>query len=271
MTREAARRRTLVAALAPAALVVVACAAVALLHPESATRFALERSWAPPSGSHPLGSGEGGVDVLAVVSHATLRALVLAAAVASFGFLVGSPVGIVAALRGGAWERWTLRAADLVQAFPTFLLALSVLSAVRSPTRWHIGVVFAVGVWAPFTRLALVQARAIASAPFVEAARALGASGARILVGHVLPNVLGPVAVQLGTAAAGVVLGETALGFVGLGPPDGVSLGAILEQGTLGMLRAPHVLVAGATAVATVSGSLQLASEGLRRYAVGGE
>ena len=80
-----------------------------------------------------------------------------------------------------------------------------------------------------------------------------------------LPNLLGPVAIQLGTAAAGVVLGETALGFVGLGPPDGVSLGALLEQGTLGMLRAPHVLAVGALAVALVSGSLQLASEGLRR------
>jgi ABC-type dipeptide/oligopeptide/nickel transport system permease subunit len=84
---------------------------------------------------------------------------------------------------------------------------------------------------------------------------------------HVLPNVLGPVAAQLGTAAAGVVLGETALGFVGLGPPDGVSLGALLEQGTAGMLRAPHVLIVGALSVIAVSGSLQMASEGIRRWA----
>ena len=90
--------------------------------------------------------------------------------------------------------------------------------------------------------------------------------GARLIFLHVLPNLLGPVAVQVGTAAAGVVLGETALGFVGLGPPDGVSLGALLEQGTLGMLRAPHVLAVGAVTVALVSGSLQLASEGLRRW-----
>jgi peptide/nickel transport system permease protein len=84
----------------------------------------------------------------------------------------------------------------------------------------------------------------------------------------VFPNVLGPVAMQLGSAAAGVVLGETALGFVGLGPRDGVSLGALLEQGTVGMLRAPHVLVAGTIAVILVSGSLQLASEGVRRWVV---
>jgi ABC-type dipeptide/oligopeptide/nickel transport system permease subunit len=195
--------------------------------------------------------------------------MALALAVALSGFFIGAPLGTAAALRGGVLERWTLRAADLVQSFPTFLLALAALSAVRTPSRWHMGVVFAIGAWAPFARLSLVQARAIASAPFVEATRALGGTFARALFRHVLPNVLGPVAVQLGGVAAGVVLGETALGFVGLGPPDGVSLGGLLEQGTAGMVRAPHVLVAGALSVMVVSGSLQLASEGVRRWVSG--
>lgn len=257
----------LLVALAPAVAVVAATGAVVLLGHHSPTRLTLDLAWAPPSAARPLGSGDAGIDVLGVVSHATLRALALAVAVAAFGFAVGTPLGTSAALRGGAWERWTLRAADLVQSFPTFLLALAVLSAVRAPSRWHIGLVFAIGAWAPFARLALVQAHAIAEAPFVEAARAIGATRARVVFSHVLPNVIAPVAVQMGTAAAGVVLGETALGFVGLGPPDGVSLGALLEQGTAGMLRAPHVLVAGAFAVMIVSGSLQLASEGIRRWA----
>jgi ABC-type dipeptide/oligopeptide/nickel transport system permease subunit len=259
----------LVAAL-PALAVVATALAVVIFDSASPTRFDLALSWAKPSVSHPFGSGEGGVDVLAVAGHATLRALVLAAFVAGFGFASGTPLGVFAALRGGTLERATLRAADLVQAFPTFLLALAVLSSVRVPTRAHIGFVFAIGAWAPFARLSLVQARAVAEAPFVEAARALGATSSRVVFGHLLPNVLGPAAVQLGSAAAGVVLGETALGFVGLGPPDGVSLGALLEQGTAGMLRAPHVLVAGALSVMVVSGSLQLASEGLRRWAVRG-
>lgn len=262
------RRVRVLSSLVPLAIVVLAAMLGALAGPRSPTRLTLELVWAAPSWSRPLGSGDGGVDILAVVSHSTLRALVLAGVVAASGFGIGTPLGVFAALRGGIWERWTLRAADLVQSFPTFLLALAVLSAVRTPTRAHIGAVFIVGAWAPFARLSLVQARSIAAAPFVEAARALGASGPRVLFGHVLPNVLGPVAVQLGTAAAGVVLGETALGFVGLGPSDGVSLGAVLEQGTVGMLRAPHVLIAGAASIVLVSGSLQVASEGLRRLAV---
>lgn len=266
MTRD--RRTALVVSLGPATLVFLASACVALFSHRSPTRLALELSWAPPSPLRPFGSGEAGVDVLALVGHGTFRALCLAAGVTSFGFVVGVPFGVAAALVGGRRQRWVLRLCDLVQSFPTFLLALGVLAAVRVPSRWHIGVVFSLAVWAPFARMALVQARAIAEAPFVEAAKALGATRGRIVFAHVLPNVLAPVAVQLGTAAAGVVLGETALGFVGLGPKDGVSLGALLEQGTAGMLRAPHVLVAGTVAVILVSGSLQMASEGIRRWVV---
>jgi ABC-type dipeptide/oligopeptide/nickel transport system permease subunit len=262
------RRTALLVSIGPALAIFAASAAFAVFAARSPTRLTLDLAWAPPSAARPFGSGEAGVDVLALVSHGTLRALGLAAGVTAFGFLIGVPFGTAAALAGGGRQRFVLRLCDLVQSFPTFLLALAVLSAVRVPSRWHIGLVFSVAVWAPFARMALVQARAIAEAPFVEAARALGATRRRVVLAHVLPNVLAPVAMQLGSAAAGVVLGETALGFVGLGPRDGVSLGALLEQGTVGMLRAPHVLAAGTVAVILVSGSLQLASEGVRRWVV---
>jgi peptide/nickel transport system permease protein len=259
-------RQRLVVALLPGLLLLVLAGAVALGSDRSPTRLSLALSWAPPSADRPLGSGEAGVDLLPLVGHATLRALLLAVSVSFVGFVVGAPLGTAAALRGGRLEQWTLRFADLVQSFPTFLLALAVLSAVSVPSRLHIGLVFALSAWAPFARLSLVQARAIAGSAFVEAARALGASRPRVVFRHVLPNVLGPVAVQMGTAAAGVVLSETALGFVGLGPPDGVSLGALLDQGTAGMLRAPHVLIVGALSVIFLSGALQLASEGIRSW-----
>ena len=269
MRAEGRGRIALALPLLPALCVVALSSALVLFGHSSPTRLTLELSWAPPSAARPFGSGDAGVDVLSIVGYGALRAMALALAVALSGFFIGAPLGTAAALRGGVLERWTLRAADLVQSFPTFLLALAALSAVHTPSRWHMGVVFAIGAWAPFARLSLVQARAIASAPFVEATRALGGTFARALFRHVLPNVLGPVAVQLGGVAAGVVLGETALGFVGLGPPDGVSLGGLLEQGTAGMVRAPHVLVAGALSVMMVSGSLQLASEGVRRWVSG--
>lgn len=252
-------------AVVPAVVLVLAAALVAVLSNRSPSRLVLDLAWAGPSAARPFGSGDAGVDLLALAAHATLRVLGLAAAVSVFGFVLGTPFGAAAGLLRGRFERWALRACDLVQSFPTFLLALAVLSAVKTPSRWYIGLVFCVTAWAPFARLAAAQARSLADAQFVEAARALGLAQPRIVVRHIIPNLFGPVAVQIGTTAAGVVLGETALGFVGLGPPDGVSLGALLEQGTLGMLRAPHVLAVGAITVALVSGTLQLASEGLRR------
>lgn len=248
----------------PAVIVIGVAALVAIFSARSPSRLVLERAWESPSIALPLGAGEGGVDLFAALCHATARGVALALVVTAFGFLVGAPLGTAAGLAGGARASAVSRACDLVQAFPTFLLALAVLSAVRAPTRAHLAIVFCIGAWAPFARLAVLSASVLASSPFVEAARALGASRGRVLLLHVLPNVLGPVAVQAGSAAAAVVLGEAALGFLGLGPRDGVSLGALLEQGVVSMMRAPHVLAASALAVAAVSASLQLASESLR-------
>ncbi len=257
-------RRRAAAGLLPAIAWFAATAAVALGSSRSPTRLELERAWQPPSLALPFGAGEGGVDLLAAAGHATVRSLVLAAGVSLIGFAIGTPLGAWAGFRGSLWERAVGRACDLVQAFPTFLLALTLLAAVRAPTRWHLGLVFSAGAWAPFARMALLQARVLAASPFLEAARALGAGRARIVLRHVLPNLLGPVAIQAGSAAAAVVLGEASLSFVGLGPRDGPSLGALLEQGVLVMLRAPHVLGVAAAAVVLTSGTLQLASESLR-------
>jgi ABC-type dipeptide/oligopeptide/nickel transport system permease subunit len=162
------------------------------------------------------------------------------------------------------------RACDLVQAFPTFLFALVVLSAVRAPGRVHLGIVFALTAWAPFARLALVETRVLRDAAFVEAARALGLAPGRVLVRHVLPNLLGVVAVQLGSTGAAIVVAEAAFAFLGLGPKDGVSLGSVLDQGVAAMLRAPHVLWVGSACVFVTSASMLLAGTAVAERRAGG-
>jgi peptide/nickel transport system permease protein len=203
------------------------------------------------------------VDLLALISSAELRAIVLAVVVALIGFAVGTPLGAGAAFSRGRVERGVERACDLVQAFPSFILALAVLSAVRAPSRVHIGAVFALTAWAPFARLALAQTRVLRDAAFVEAAVALGRRRFGVILRHVVPNLLGVVAVQLGSSAAAIVVSEAALAFVGLGPRDGVSLGAALDQGVAAMLLAPHVLVVAATAVFSTSVSMLVAGRAL--------
>lgn len=250
-TSKALRVLPLVSILTVSAIVVGSARSPARLEPEL--------SWAAPSSDRPFGSGEGGVDLLALVAHASLRAVILAVCVAFVGFVVGCPLGAAAAAARGHFERGASRACDLVQAFPTFLLALVVLSAVRAPSRIHLGVVFALTAWAPFARLALAQTKVLRDQAFVEAARAIGVRPAGVVLRHLVPNLLGVVAVQLGEAAAAVVVSEAALSFVGFGPRDGVSLGVVLDQGVSSMLRAPHVLLVGAVSVFVTSVSLMAA------------
>lgn len=238
----------------PVAIVIAACAAVAPFRdPE---RLDPARSFLAPSFAHPFGCGEAGVDLLALVSHAVLRGAALAMVVALVGLVIGAPLGAMAAIARGRFERVVDRACDLVQAFPSFLLALAVLSAVRAPSRVHLAFVFALTAWAPFTRLALAQTRVLRSASFIEAARALGVRGVPLLVRHVLPNSLSVLAVQLGSTGGAIVVSEAALSFVGLGPRTGVSLGSVLEQGVACMLFAPHVMAVGALAIVATSASV---------------
>ncbi|HEX4446766.1 MAG TPA: ABC transporter permease subunit [Polyangiaceae bacterium] len=250
--------------LLPLAVVAAAAGLGVAISAEPAGRLVPARAWCVPSATHPLGCGEAGVDLLALVSWAELRAIALAVIVALVGLAVGTPLGAAAALARGRFERGVERACDLVQAFPSFILALAVLSAVRIPSRVHIGVVFALTAWAPFARLALAQTRVLRGTAFVEAAQALGRTRTGVLLRHVVPNLFGVVAVQLGATAAAVVVSEAGLAFVGLGPPDGVSLGGVVDQGVAAMLRAPHVLVVGATAVFVSSGALLAAGRALR-------
>jgi len=257
-------RRPRLWSLAPLGVIVVACALATLATAEPG-RLDPDQAWCAPSDARPFGCGEAGVDLLAMVSSAVLRGVALALVVALVGFAVGTPLGAAAALARGRAERFVERACDLLQAFPSFILALAVLGAVRAPSRVHIGAVFLLTAWAPFARLALAQTRVLRDAAFVEAAAAMGRGRAGILAVHVVPNLLGVVAVQLGSTGAAIVVSEAALAFVGLGPHDGVSLGGVLDQGVAAMLRAPHVLVVGALAVAATSAAMLVAGRAAER------
>ncbi len=261
MSAAVVRHRTL--ATAPLVVLAVASLVVAASSRASATHLDPRLSWCSPSPDHWLGCGEGGVDLVAVVSRAELGGICLAVAVALSGFVIGTPLGAAAALARGGFERAVGRTADLLQAFPTFLLALVILSAVRSPNRAHLALVFGATAWAPFARVALAETRVLRGATFVDAARAIGLGPVRVVVRHILPQLFGVVAVQLGSSAAAIVVSEAALAFVGLGPHDGVSLGAVMDQGVAAMLRAPHVLVVGASSVFLTSAALLTAGRAL--------
>ena len=239
-------------------LIVVLVAIVARLsRAVDPRRLDLAAELATPSRVHPFGCGDGGVDLLALSSEALLRSVALASIVSLFALVVGTTLGAFAGLAGGWVARSVRRFCDAMQAFPSFVLALGVLAAIPSPTRVHVALVLSLTAWAPFARLALAELKVVRSLPYIEAARALGASGARVLLRHAIPATMPVARAQLGSTAAALLVSDAALSFLGVGPADGVSLGALVDQGVGAIVRAPHVLWVGAATLALGSLSLQ--------------
>lgn len=234
--------------LLPAVLVVLAALA-RLLRAADPRRLDLAVELARPSLRHPFGCGDGGVDLLALSAEALLRGMLLSAVVAALALAIGTTLGAWAGLRGGTIERVVQRFCDFMQAFPSFVLALGVLAAIPRPSRWHVGAVLLSTAWAPFARLALAELRVVRSLQYVEAARALGAPGIRVLLRHAIPATFPVARAQLGSSAAALLVADAALSFLGLGPSDGVALGALIDQGVGASLRAPHVLLVGTAAL----------------------
>lgn len=212
-----------------------------------------EQSFQRPDAGLPFGRGEGGVDLFALWAHAEWRSLLLAAGVASLSAVIGTLAGAALALRGKIALRAFERVTDVLQSLPTFLVAMSILAVTRHPSRWHIALAFMLTAWVPFARLASAETRVLRGQGFVEASRALGATQLRVLACHVVPNLAETAMVQWGSSAATLVVSEAGLAFVGLGPKDGVSLGAMLDQGVASMLYAPHVAIVATLSVFTTS------------------
>lgn len=228
-----------------------------LVRADDPRRLDLTHELATPSLGHPLGCGEGGVDLLSLATEALLRSLLLAAAVACVALVVGTLLGAAAGLAGGTAANLTRRLCDGVQAFPSFILALGVLATIRAPSRWHVGVVLALTAWAPFARLALAELRVVRGLTYVEAARALGGGPLRVLFLHAIPATFPVARAQLGSSAAALLVSDAALAFLGVGPSDGVALGSIVDQGLGVIVRAPHVLFVGAVTLAIGALALQ--------------
>jgi peptide/nickel transport system permease protein len=247
----------------PALLVVLALVA-RIFRASDPRRLDLARELSAPSAAHPFGCGDGGVDLLAVASEALLRGMLLAAVVAAIALAIGTTLGAAAGLRGEGLARTVGRVCDAVQAFPSFVLALGVLAAVRHPTRVHVGVVLLLTAWAPFARLALAELRVVRGLAYVEAARAMGAPPLRVLLRHALPATLPVARAQLGSTAAALLVSDAALSFLGVGPSDGVALGALIDQGVGASLRAPHVLLVGTAALCLGALSLQAIADPAR-------
>ncbi|MBX9699412.1 MAG: ABC transporter permease [Acetobacteraceae bacterium] len=234
----------------------------------------------PPSATNPLGTDDLGRDLLLRLLHGARVSLAVGLATAITATLIGTAIGLLAAWRGGVLDAVLMRLADGLLALPA-LPVLVVLAAVdtgkiglprgeAASDILRIVVILSLFGWVGVARLARAAALSILARDYVRAARALGASEARILLRHVAPNIAGPVAVATALSVAGAILAESTLSFLGLGiAPPAASWGNMLANAQDLVFSAPSAALWPGLAILLAVAGCTLVADGLRREARG--
>ncbi|WP_428486218.1 dipeptide/oligopeptide/nickel ABC transporter permease/ATP-binding protein [Rhodopila sp.] len=233
-------RLTPVAAVAVVAGLALAAPFLGLANP---TAMSIAHRMAPPSAAHWLGQDEYGRDVLSRLFWGARASLSVAAASASAACLLGTALGLAGGFLGRVMELLALRGMDVVLCFPPLLLALLVVTLLGPGTATLIPVltlVFLPG----FVRVAYAGVLSVRAHDYVDAMRVLGAGRLRIMLRTILPNIAGPILVQLSLAAAAAVVLESGLSFLGLGVlPPAPSWGLMIGAARSTMAQAPLLLL----------------------------
>jgi len=192
-----------------------------IIAPYNPNTMNLSAAFSPPGPSHPFGTDQLGRDVFSRVIYGTPISLTIIGEVLVIALLLGTPLGIVAGYKGGLVDLMLSRVADILLAFPSFLLAMALVTALGASL--HNAMLSVAIAFSPvYFRLVRGQVLSIKNEEYVLAARAIGASSYRILFRHILLNSLPVLAVQLTVDAGRVILTTAGLSFVGLGasPPS---------------------------------------------------
>jgi len=217
-----------------------------------------------PSAAHLLGTDTLGRDVLSRIIYGARISLLVGFVAVGIATLIGLVVGALAGYYGGLVEAALMRLVDLMLCFPVFFLILAVI-AVLGPSIWNIMVVIGVTGWMGVARLVRAEFLSLREREFVAAARALGASDARIILRHLLPNSLTPVMVSATLGIAGAIIVESSLSFLGLGvQPPTPSWGNILTMGKDNIEIAWWLSVFPGLAILVTVMSYNLLGEGIR-------
>jgi peptide/nickel transport system permease protein len=260
-------RRQHLALVALGWLVLVAltalCAPLLATHPplEQNLGAVLQR---PGQGGHLLGTDDLGRDVYTRALYAGRISLLAAAQAVAVAVALGVVPGLVAGYAGRRVDALIMRITDGVMSFPPLILAIAfvgVLGPSLTNAMFVIGVIFA----PRFVRLVRGSVLAVRQETFIEASRSIGTPTRRIIVRHVVPNVLSPLIVQVSLAAAMAMLAEASLSFLGLGvqPPD-ASWGSMIERGFRYTASAPWLTVFPGLLIALTVLAFNVLGDGLR-------
>jgi ABC-type dipeptide/oligopeptide/nickel transport system permease subunit len=242
---------------------------VAILAPlfipaDAATHMQMTARLKPPSAQHWFGTDQLGRDLFYRVLLGARTSLTIAVSAVLISLALGLPLGLISGFYRGAIDNVLMRLVDTLLSFPVLLLALTI-SAMLGPSIPN--AIIAIGVaFTPFlARIVRGEALRVVQMPYVEAARAAGATDRRLITLHVLPNILPPIIVQATISLAFAILAEAGLSFLGLGTqPPNSSWGLMIQASRDYLDRAPWTaLVPGAAVALTVLG-LNISGDVLR-------
>jgi len=266
--REFLRRSTMGRwALALALLLVILALAAPWIAPADPTAQNLPARLAGPSAAHWMGTDELGRDILSrVLFGARISMLVGVSVVFGAGF-VGLAIGSLAGYCGGWFDRFVnIVAINAFLSFPGILLAIA-FAAFLGPGVGKVILALIVTGWSGYARLARAQILQAKEMEYVLAARSLGASPARILLRHLLPNILQPVLVQATIGMAGAILAESTLSFLGVGVLAPMpSWGGMLNDARGHLFDAPHLVLFPALTVMAAVLAFNLLGDALRDW-----
>ncbi|HET6761813.1 MAG TPA: ABC transporter permease [Gemmatimonadaceae bacterium] len=184
-----------------------------------------------PSADHWLGTDIQGRDIWSRLVFGARVSLTVGLISQGIALALGVTLGLVAGFYGKWVDEIVMRLADVTLAFPTLLLLIAMVAALQP----SMGVVFAtIGIvgWAGMARIVRGQVLVVRQLEYIQAIRALGAGDLRIMIQHVLPNVIAPVVIAATLGVAGAIMAEAALSFLGLGvPPPAPSWGSMIADG----------------------------------------
>lgn len=224
----------------------------------------IDRMFVPPSPSYPLGTDENGRDVLSRLVFGARASLAVGLIAAALSVGVGTLVGGVAGYAGGLLDNVLMRITDSFMAVPLYFLWIAVLS-VFGPSFQNILVVVGLTTWMPIARIVRGEVLRFGQREFVTAAEALGAWHPRILVRHIMPNVVPVITVAATFNVARAIMAEAALSFLGLGiQPPTPSWGNMLTNAQTYLLNAPWLATLPGVAIFVTVAAYSLVGDGLR-------
>lgn len=238
--------------------------AAPLVAPYDPNKQQLSLRLRPPTAEHLLGTDQLGRDVLARIIYGARISLMVGLVVVISASIFGTLIGLVAGYVGGFVDDSLMRVTDIFFAFPALILAMAIAGAL-GPSIENAMIAIAVVTWPVYARLVRGQVLALRKREFVEAAESVGASGARIIRKHLLPNSLSPLLVQASFDMGGAILIAAGLSFIGFGAqPPLAEWGVMISDGRKYVTTHPWLPLFPGLAILFTVAAFNLIGDGLR-------